>query len=51
MITPIPLKGFGTFAQRHYLLLTLALRGEDRAVRIWRRFIAKHPQYASTLVK
>lgn len=57
MITPIPVKGFGTIEQRAYLLLSLAvgcfgisLERQTKAATAWRRFIIAHPQFKSPLV-
>lgn len=57
MITPIPIKGFGTVEQRAYLLLSLAVgcfgisrERQIEAAGVWRRFVAMHPRFKSPLV-
>lgn len=53
------MSGLGTLEARAYLLLSLATGGlsaygnparADRAMRAWRRFVARHPQFASPLI-
>jgi len=57
MITPIPIKGFGTLEQRAYLLLSLAVgcfgisrERQDKAIEVWQRFVTAHPKFTSPLV-
>jgi len=57
MITPIPIKGFGTLEQRAYLLLSLAVgcfgvskERQNEAIEVWQRFVVAHPQFKSPLI-